>query len=107
MSKIDEMGHGNFKMSKFWIEESKSAMTDSSWGCMSCSYVSETWHLICPKCYSINKMKWYKFFVNKAQTISKRSKANSSKNLKKIIHKQSPENAARGILNELRDGIER
>ena len=52
-------------------------------------------------------MKWDKFFVNKAQTISKRSKTDSSKNLKKIIHKQSPENAARGILNELRDGIER
>ena len=107
MSKIDEMGHGNFKMSKFWIEESKSAMTDSSWGCMSCSYVSETWNLICPKCYNINKMKWDNFFVHKTQAISKRNKIGSSKNLKKIIHKQSPENAARGILSELKDGIER
>ena len=107
MSEIDEMGHGNLKMSKFWVEQSKSAKMDSNWGCMSCSYVSETWNLICPKCYNINKMKWDKFFVNKAQTISKRSKTDSSKNLKEIIHKQSPENAARGILNELRDGIER
>ena len=107
MSKIDEMGHGNLKMSKFWMDKSKSAMMDSNWGCMSCSYVSETWNLICPKCYSINKMKWDKFIVNKTQTISKINKRDSSKNLKNIIHKQNTENAARGILSELKDGIER
>ena len=107
MSKIDDMGHGNLKMSKFWMKKSKSAMIDSSWGCMSCSYVSETWNLICPKCYSLNKMKWDQFTVHKTQTISKRNKTDSSKNLKEIIHKQSTENAARGILSELKDGIER
>ena len=58
-------------------------------------------------CYSVNKMKWDKFSVHKTQTILKRNKTDSSKNLKEIIHKQSTENAARGILSELKDGIER
>ena len=70
-----------------------------------CSYVSEVWHFICPKCSSLNKMKWDKFLTFKIKKTPVEITRN--KNLKEIIHKKNPEDAARGILDELRGGVDR
>ena len=105
MAKIERMGHGNIQMSNLWLKESENAENDLCWGCMMCSYTSEVWHFICPKCSSLNKMKWDKFLTVKIKKIPVEITRN--KNLKEIIHKKNPEDAARGILDELRGGVDR
>ena len=104
MAKIEKMGHGNIQISNLWLKESENAENDLCWGCMMCSYTSEVWHFICPKCSSLNKMKWDKFLTVKIKKIPVEITRN--KNLKEIIHKKNPENAARGILDELRGGVD-
>ena len=108
MSQIDRLGNGNIKMSNLWIEKAERADKDYSWGCMSCSFFSEKWSLLCPKCLSVDSLKWDKYFSeeSKQQIIVKKIKKPSKKN-KVISFDKNLESAARGILNELKDGVER
>ena len=61
-------------------------------GCTSCTYISKSWSLICPKCNNVDTIKWQQF--------------NTSKNL---IHEADSieKNQAKGIIEELNTGIDR
>ena len=92
MADLEKKEHGNITKSDYWINKAKSANLDFVWGCTSCTYISKSWSLICPKCNSVDTIKWQQF--------------NTSKNL---IPKTDPIKTiqAKGIIEELNIGIDR
>ena len=106
MSEIEKMENGNLKLSNEWIEKSKLANLDFSWGCTSCSHTDKEWQIICPKCLNLDSIKWqqYKSNTNPSGLQLKEPKNKIITNDKETFS-ENPENAARGILADLNKGF--
>ena len=103
MADLDKKEHGDNNKFKFWQEKSKNALLDFSWGCTSCSYISEKWALICKKCSSLDSIQWQQFSMP-YKTIESFPINTEHSN---IANNLNDEDAARGIIKELNTGIDR
>jgi HemY protein len=92
MADLEKKEHGNISKSNYWIKKAENANLDYAWGCTSCTYVSKSWSLICPKCNNVNTIKWQQF-----------SQYEGSIDKKNSIEMIKPN----GIIGELKTGIER
>ena len=92
MADLEKKEHGNITKSNYWIKKAESANQDFVWGCTSCTYISKSWSLICPKCNSVDTIKWQQFSTFKKLI----PKADSIKTIQ-----------AKGIIEELNLGIDR
>ena len=103
MADLDKKEHGDNNKFKFWQEKSKNALLDFSWGCTSCSYISEKWALICQKCSSLDSIQWQQFSMPYKTVESFPINTEHSN----IANNLNDEDAARGIIKELNTGIDR
>lgn len=92
MSDLEKKEHGNISKSNYWITKAENANLDYSWGCTSCTYISKSWHLICPECNNVDTIRWQQFSSSQ-RPINK----NSSLEIIK----------SKGIIGELNTGIDR
>ena len=104
MAELEKKENGNLKIYNEWLEKAEKANLDFIWGCTKCSHIDNEWKILCPKCFSLNSIKWQQFIDDK--TLLK-IKTISQKNDEVIINEydKNKENAARGILGELNKGI--
>jgi uncharacterized membrane-anchored protein len=103
MADLDKKEHGDNNKFKIWQEKSKNALLDFSWGCTSCSYISEKWALICQKCSSLDSIQWQQFSMPYKTVESFPINTEHSN----IANNLNDEDAARGIIKELNTGIDR
>ena len=104
MAELEKKENGNLKIYNEWLEKAEKANLDFIWCCTKCSHIDNEWKILCPKCFSLNSIKWQQFIDDK--TLLK-IKTISEKNDEVIINEydKNKENAARGILGELNKGI--
>ena len=76
MADLEKKEHGNISKSNYWVQKAKSATLDYSWGCTSCTYVSKSWSLICPKCNNVYTIKWQQFSPSQITLNSQRTRYN-------------------------------
>ena len=106
MSIIEKKENGNLKLSDKWFEKAKLANLDFSWGCTACSHIDKEWKIICPKCLNIDSIKWQKYKNNKHSIEPQLHKIENEKITgNNDILTENPENAARGILEDLSKGV--
>ena len=91
MADLEKKEHGNISKSAYWIKKAENANLDFVWGCTSCTYISKSWSIICPKCNNVDTIKWQQF-----------SRSNS------LIDKVNPieKMKAKGVIEELNTGID-
>lgn len=92
MSDLEKKEHGNISKSNYWITKAEGANLDYFWGCTACTYVSKSWHLVCPECQNVDTIRWQQFSLSK-------SSINKNNSLEKI--------KAKGVIGELNIGIDR
>ena len=106
MADIELKENGNEKLSNQWKEKSLSANLDYGWGCTNCTYTGNNWTMICPKCMSLNSIKWQQFKNNKFNIKPNLQNFDEKTiNIKSENKNTNHENAARGILEDLSKGI--
>ena len=91
MADLEKKEHGNISKSDYWIKKAENANLDFVWGCTSCTYISKSWSIICPKCNNVDTIKWQQF--SRSQ---------------KLIDKTNPieKMKQKGIIEELNTGID-